>query len=629
MQAVILAGGAGSRLRSVIGNLPKALADVAGKPLLHRQLELLAHHGFARVLLLVKYGADDIRASCGDGGAWGLSIDYLEEAEPRGTAGALLDGLDKLDERFAVLYGDTVLNVDLGRLWAEHGRRAADVTLFVHPNDHPFDSDIVETDPEGRVVALHAYPHPRGADLPNLVNAALYVVERACLEEIRIPNEGSTDLAKHLFPTLLRNGKYLNAYRSREYIKDAGTRERLAAVAADVISGRVARGSLMTPAAAVFLDRDGVLVDHLGYIDNPDQVELFRDASSAVRRINKSEYLAVLVTNQSVVARGGTDERGLKLIHNRLEQMLGRGHAYIDGIYYCPHHPDGGFAGENSKYKIACACRKPGVGMIERAQADMNIDLAQSWVVGDTSTDVEMARRAGIRSVLVGTGHGGKDGRYPQRADFEVPDLAAAAELILDAWPAVERRAAEVARQLRPGDTVLIGGLARSGKSTFASALAWIVRRTYQTNATPISLDGWITPVEQRRNGTVVDRFNVRGIESAFASALTHGGKVEVPLYDRQQRRPDKIWSVAIEPSDIVILEGVVALLVKLPQAKRIVRIYVVRDEDIRYETMAMDYRARGFTDKEFNALYAERQEDEVPIISQTRGAADFVVELQ
>ena len=630
MQAVILAGGAGTRLRSVIGDLPKALADVAGKPLLHRQLELLARDGFTRVLLLVKYGADDIRASCGDGAAWGISIDYLEEAQPLGTAGALLNALDRLDERFAVLYGDTVLNVDLGRMWAEHCRRAADVTLFVHPNDHPFDSDIVETDPEGRVVALHAYPHPPGADLPNLVNAALYVIERACLEDIRIPKEaGSTDLAKHLFPMLLRNGKYLNAYQSREYIKDAGTRERLAAVAADVTSGRVARGSLMTPAAAVFLDRDGVLVDHLGYIDNPDQVELFPDVSNAIRRINQSDYLAVLVTNQSVVARGGTDERGLKLIHNRLEQILGRGHAYLDAIYYCPHHPDGGFAGENSKYKIACACRKPGVAMIERATADMNIDLAQSWIVGDTSTDVEMARRAGIRSVLVGTGHGGRDGRYPQRADFEVPDLAAAADLILDAWPAIERRAAEVARQLRPGDTVLIGGLARSGKSTFASALAWILRRAFGTNATPISLDGWVTPVEQRRNGTVVDRFNVRGIELAFASALTHGGKVEVPLYDRQRRRPDKTSTVAMEPSDILILEGVIALLLKLPDAKRVVRIYVVRNEDIRYETMATDYRSRGFTDKEFTALYMERQEDEVPIISQTRGAADFIVELQ
>jgi histidinol-phosphate phosphatase family protein len=630
MQAVILAGGAGTRLRNITGDLPKALVDIAGKPLLHRQLELLAQHGFARVLLLVKYGADDIRASCGDGAAWGISIDYLEESCPLGTAGALLDALDKLDERFAVLYGDTVLNVDLGRMWAAHGSRAADMTLFVHPNDHPFDSDIVETDADSRVIALHPYPHPRGADLPNLVNAALYVIEKTCLKGIQIPKSADTlDLAKNLIPILLRAGKNLYAYQSREYIKDAGTDERLAAATADVASGRVARGSLTTPAAAVFLDRDGTLVDDPGYIANPDQIKLLPDVSEAVRRIDQSGYLAVLVTNQPVIARGDTDEPGLKVIHNRLEQMLGRGHAYLDAIYYCPHHPEGGFAGENPKYKIACACRKPGLGMIERATADMNIDLTRSWIVGDTSTDLEMARRAGIRSVLVSTGHGGRDGRYPQRADFEVPDLAAAADLILDAWPAVEQRAAQVARELRPGDVVLIGGLARSGKSTFASALAWTLRQTYGANPKPISLDGWIAPLEQRRNGTVVDRFNMHGIESALAPAFARGGKVEVPLYDRQRRTPGKTYTVSIDPSDIVILEGVVALLLRPPDAKRIVRIYVARNENVRYETMASDYRSRGFTDKEFSQLYLERQEDEVPIISETRGAADFVVELQ
>ena len=192
------------------------------------------------------------------------------------------------------------------------------------------------------------------------------------------------------------------------------------------------RGLLKTPVPAVFLDRDGTLIPDPGYISTPDQVELFPKVGDAIRRINQSGYLSVLVTNQSVVARGDIDEGGLKLIHDRLEQLLGREHAHLDAIYYCPHHPDVGIPGENLKYKIACTCRKPGLGMIERAVADMNIDLAQSWMVGDTSTDIEMARRAGIRSILVGTGQGGRDGRYPQRADFEVPDLAAAVDQILD-----------------------------------------------------------------------------------------------------------------------------------------------------------------------------------------------------
>lgn len=628
MQAVILAGGAGTRLSELTGNLPKALVDIAGKPLLHWQIELLARHGFSRILLLVKHGADFIRASCGDGAAWGISIEYVEEAYPRGTAGALLDAVEHLDERFVVLYGDTVLNVDLGRMWTEHQKRGADATLFVHPNDHPHNSDIVETDATDRIVALHLYPHPPDRDLPNLVNAALYILEKTCL--VGIPNQDAIiDLAKYLFPILLANGRYLSAYQSREYIKDAGTGDRLAAVVADVVSGRVARGSMETPAAAVFLDRDGTLVDDPGYIIDPDQVQLFPGVGNAIRRLNRSGYLAVMVTNQPVIARGETDEPGLKLVHNRLERMLGRERAYLDAIYYCPHHPDRGFPGENEEYKITCECRKPSIGMIERARADMNVDQSGSWLIGDTSTDVETARRACIRSVVVGTGHGGRDGRYPQRSDFEFLTVGAAVDFILDSWPHTQEQATEIAHQLRPGDVVLIGGLARCGKSIFASTLAWRLRQMQPRDTKVISLDGWIKPLKQRVKGTVVDRFEMRNMEAAICSALAQAGTIDIPLYDRQRRGPDKTYPLKIGPDDIVILEGVVALLLRLRTARRVVRIYAFRHEELRREVMAADYRAREFTDEQFAQLFAERQVDEAPIVSRTLETADFVVELK
>jgi histidinol-phosphate phosphatase family protein len=424
----------------------------------------------------------------------------------------------------------------------------------------------------------------------------------------------------------LRNGSRLTAYQSREYIKDAGTRERLAAATADVASGRVARGSLRTPAAAVFLDRDGTLTDDPDYITDPDQVHLFAGVSKAIHALNRSEYVVVMLTNQPVVARGETDERGLKLIHNRLEQILGRDRAYLDAIYYCPHHPDRGFPGENVKYKIRCACRKPALGMIECATADMNIDLTRSWSIGDASTDVEMARRAGIRSVLVGTGQAGRDGRFPQRTDFEFPNVGAAIDFILDGWPAIEKQASEIAHHLRPGDIVLIGGLARSGKSTFASTLAWTMRRA-KTAGKVISLDGWVKPVDQRAQGSVVDRFDIEKINLTLGTALAEGGDIVVPLYDRIRRQPGNGYSLTIEPEDIIILEGVIALLLNPNSPRRIVRIYVQRDEHIRYDIMAEDYRARKFTDEQFAELYAARQFDEAPIITKTRFIADFVID--
>lgn len=325
MQVVMLAGGAGTRLAALMGDLPKALVDIAGKPLLHRQLDLVARHRFTKALLLLRHGASYIRSSCGDGSAWGMAIEYSEEAEPRGTAGALREAYEHLDDRFVVLYGDIVLNVDLERMWSAHATRQADATLFVHANDHPYDSDIVETDMSDQVVALHPYPHPRGRDLPNLVNAGLYVVEKRCPDSI--PKvDGILDFVKQLVPILLRGGKHVSAYRSREYIKDAGTPDRLSIVVADIASGRVDDGSLETPAPAVFLDRDGTLIDDPGYIAILEQVRPFPGVAEAVRRLNRSWYLAVSASNQPAVARGDVDERGLKLIHNRLEQILGRDH---------------------------------------------------------------------------------------------------------------------------------------------------------------------------------------------------------------------------------------------------------------------------------------------------------------
>ena len=384
------------------------------------------------------------------------------------------------------------------------------------------------------------------------------------------------------------------------------------------------------PAPAVFLDRDGTLADDPGYIASPEQIRPFPGVGKALRRLNRSRYLAVLASNQPVVARGEVDERGLKLIHNRLEQLLGRDHAYLDAIYYCPHHPDRGFPGERPEYKIACNCRKPATGMIEQAVAEMNIGRTNSWMIGDTSVDVETAARANLRSVLLGTGHGGRDGRYPRRPDFEFPTLTEAVDFILDVSPKIDQQAAHVASKLRPGDLVLIAGLARSGKSSFASALAWKIRQINTAAPKVISLDGWIKPLDERRSSdTVVDRYRLETMQRAISRALVQGGDLAIPVYDRRRRGPDKAYSLNLQPSDIVILEGVVALLLALQTGRCVVRIYISRDEDLRHSSMAADYRSRQFTDEEFAKLYAERQLDEVPFIVGTRATADIVVELR
>jgi D,D-heptose 1,7-bisphosphate phosphatase len=182
---------------------------------------------------------------------------------------------------------------------------------------------------------------------------------------------------------------------------------------------------------AVFLDRDGTLNVEKGGVRRPQELELIPGVAEALIALRQAGFCLVVVTNQSVIARGQASERDLAAIHSRLERELGRSGAHLDGIYVCPHHPDRGFPGERVDLKIACDCRKPGIGLVERARRDLNIDLSASWMIGDQTRDVEMARRAGLRSILLQTGAGGRDGQFQCAADYVAPDLAGAAEFIL------------------------------------------------------------------------------------------------------------------------------------------------------------------------------------------------------
>ncbi len=397
MQLVIVAGGKGTRLKDMLAaDMPKPMVEVDGKPLLEHQVLLARKYGIRDILMLTGYGAEHIERYFGDGSAWGVRIRCLRETQPLGTAGALLDARDKLDDMFLVMYGDTMVNVDLQRMINAHPAEAS-ATLLVHPNDHPQDSDLVEMNERDEIVAFHPYPHAANANLQNLVNAALYVFSKQAIEFAKSP----ADIAKQLFPALLANGKTLHGYRSREYIKDAGTPERLERIRRDYQSGRIASASFDTRAPAVFLDRDGTLNHDCGWLNTPEQLELLPGAAEAVRAINRSGRLAVLITNQPVIARGECTEAGLRQIHNRLEWLLGEGHAYLDAIYYCPHHPAKGYPGERSDLKIVCTCRKPATGLLEAATRDLNIDVNRSWMVGDNAIDIQAAQNFGIRSVLV------------------------------------------------------------------------------------------------------------------------------------------------------------------------------------------------------------------------------------
>lgn len=395
MKIVIIAGGKGTRIASVNSEIPKAMIPICGKPIIEHGVEMAKRQGFTDFLFVIGYLGEQIEKYFGDGSRWGVHIDYYRETQPLGTAGALGLLRDRLTEDFFVFYGDTVMDIDMHRMAEYHRAKQSDATLFLHPNDHPYDSDLVDIAANGRVRRFFHKPHPDGLVAHNMVNAALFVFSPRILSVIE-PG-AKCHIEKHVLPLCLEKGMHLYGYVSAEYIKDMGTPERYTAVCADMENGKAARLNACHKRPAIFMDRDGVINREVNLLNREEQMELIPGAAEAIRLINRSDYLAIVVTNQPVIARNLCTLDELDRIHMRMETLLGQEHAYINALYFCPHHPDGGYPEERKEYKIKCDCRKPAPGMLLRAAEEWNIDLANSYMIGDSDRDIQAGINAGVK----------------------------------------------------------------------------------------------------------------------------------------------------------------------------------------------------------------------------------------
>ena len=431
-QAVIIAGGKGTRLSSRLGDLPKPLVDFCGKPLLQYQLDLLKSFGFKDILILAGHKSEKIFDFINANQNFGMNIKILTESIPLGTSGSLLAAYDDLAKTFLVVYGDTMLNIDLGRFLEWHRKSTNDVSLFVHPNDHPHDSDIVEINEKNKVIAFHPYPRKSKKYYRNLVNAALYIIEKDTITNDITKNNVFSDFIKDLFPRLLQSGFNIGAYNSPEYIKDCGTPERLDQSIHDFQMGKIKNSNLRVPQNAIFIDRDGTLNEEVGHLSDAKQLKLIEGADAAIKLINNSKYKCIVITNQPVIARGECTFKELQNIHNKMETLLGLNSCYIDRIYFCPHHPHSGFDNEVTSLKIACNCRKPNTGLLELAKEEFNIDFSKSWFIGDRTVDIKTAKNSGIKSILVETGAAGNDGKYEIKPDYIKPNILSAVIHILE-----------------------------------------------------------------------------------------------------------------------------------------------------------------------------------------------------
>jgi len=415
-EVVILAGGLGTRLSKVLGaSRPKPMALIDSKPLLEHQILLCKKYGFTKILILVHHLSETIEEYFGDGSNLGVDIEFHKERSPRGTAGAIKDSIDLLEDDFLIIYGDIFLDVNLDNFFKEFKSSKSDILAFTHPNSHPYDSDLFHVDKTNKILKI--FRPKKGEIYSNLVNAALYASTKEIFTK-NVENHGIIDIAKDLYPLLIEeNKKLLTSYKSVEYIKDMGTPERYAAVQEDLKSGCIENLSPDNKRKAIFLDRDGVINKEVGYIKDTKDFELIDSTAEAIRIINKSGYLAICITNQPVIARGDLSFEGLKEIHCLMETKLGEKGAYLDDIFFCPHHPDSGFEGEIKELKINCECRKPSPGMINEASLKYNIDTNQSWVIGDHERDMQAGKNANTHTVFISTSEQELYKNYDFKAD--------------------------------------------------------------------------------------------------------------------------------------------------------------------------------------------------------------------
>lgn len=419
MKVVIMAGGKGTRIASVNPEIPKPMIRINDKPILNYQIESLKNQGLTEIIIIIGHLGNTIKEYFGDGSQMGVNISYIEENQPLGTAGSLFYLKNIITTDFLLLNGDVIFDINIDRFYKAHKDNNGLATIFTHPNDHPYDSGIIITDDYKKVLNwLHKEDERKW--YKNRVNAGIHILAPELLNMFTEPRK--TDLDRDILKPLIEEGK-LYTYDSPEYVKDMGTPERYKEVIEDINSGKVNLKNLKNKQRAIFLDRDGTINEYKGFLTNINDFVLIDGVAESIKLINKLGYLAIVITNQPVIARGELSIMQLQEIHNKMETLLGNSGAYIDSLFYCPHHPHKGYAGERVEYKIDCDCRKPKAGMFFEAAEKYNINLNQSFMIGDSIVDVEAGTAAGCKTVLIS--------EYSNDADLSAKNLKDALEKVL------------------------------------------------------------------------------------------------------------------------------------------------------------------------------------------------------
>ena len=429
---IILAGGFGTRMKTKFSKTPKALVKINKVPIIEHLIFQCKENNFTDILISVHHQKEKIINYLGDGKKFGVNISYNYETNPAGTGGAVSLGLHLLKKNFIVLYADVFSVVNLKNLWSFHIKNKNDITAVVHPNDHPYDSDLIYYDDQLNIKKIYSKIENKNQYLKNSVLAAMYCMNKKVFHH-KIKQK-KYDIGKFLIPNLILNNFKVKAYPTVEYLKDMGTPERYKNVQRAVKNGIVDSRSVKNKRQAIIMDRDGTINFENGFVKSTKDFTIIKNSAKAINKINNSKFLSICATNQPVIARGDCSIEVLQSIHDKLDYELSKFGAYLDDLIYCPHHPDKGFPGENLKYKSYCNCRKPKNGMLEKLVFKHNLKRSKSFVIGDRFSDIAAAEKSKMHSILILEGAIDKQYKMATRPTHISQNLYEAVKWILNSY---------------------------------------------------------------------------------------------------------------------------------------------------------------------------------------------------
>lgn len=390
MEAIVLAGGFGTRLRPCIDNLPKPLAPIGGKPFLHYLLDYLYANGVHRAIISTGYLADYIEEQIGRKYR-GMVVDYCREEMPLGTGGAIKKALGMCSGEYAVaVNGDSFFDVDLFGMQRFHEKSGCPLTIAAREVPWAENSGFLTVE-NGRLSGFRE----KGVKSAGLINGGIYFINKNLLDGI--------EEEKFSFEKSVLEGGYcpVAVTESSGYFIDIGIPENYRKAEKEkefLVSKRIRK--------AVFLDRDGTVNYDPGHLYRAEDFRFLPDADKAIAKLKKLGYLVIIITNQAGIAKNLYGKKDVDILHKHINALLSESHSVIaDGYYYCPHHPDAVL----DEYKTECSCRKPQPGLILKAVSDFSqigieIDIKNSLTVGNRRSDLLAGINAGTeKNILIGS----------------------------------------------------------------------------------------------------------------------------------------------------------------------------------------------------------------------------------